>query len=71
MYFIQSFLSSKLAAPEPGSGKVDINARMEVPEVKFHAQVMDANLAEQLETMEAAGTAEDVAEVPEIDELDS
>ena len=63
MNFIQSFLSSELAAPEPDSGEVDINARIEIPEAMLYAQAMDANLADQVETMEAVGTAEDVRQL--------
>ena len=63
VHFIQSFLFSELAALEPGSGKMDINARIEIPEAMLHAQAMDTNLAEQLETMEAVGTAEDVRQL--------
>lgn len=63
VYFIQSFLSSDLAAPEPDSGEVDIKARVEIPEAMLHAQAFDAHLSEQLETMDAVGTAEDVRQL--------
>lgn len=59
--FIQSFLSGDLATPEPNSDELDINAITAIPEAMLHTHVMDAHLSsEELETLEAIGTAEDV-----------
>ena len=61
--FIRSLLCCELAAPEPSSNQIDINARSEIPEAMLHTQAMDANLSEQLETLEAVGTDEDVRQL--------
>ena len=62
--FIQSFLDSDLAAPEPGSNQADINSRIEIPEAMLQVGMIDdANFSEQLDTLEAVGTAEDVRQL--------
>lgn len=63
VYFIRSLLGCELTAPEPSRNQIDINARSEIPEAMLHPQVMDANLSEQLETLEAVGTTEDVRQL--------
>ena len=63
VFFIESFLESRIAAPEPGNDQLDINARTEMPEAMLHAELLDDNLSEQLETLEAVGTAEDVRQL--------
>lgn len=60
---IQALLHCELAAPEPSSTQVDINARVEISEAMLHIEVMSDNLSEQVETLEAVGTADDLRQL--------